>query len=348
MSERNTTAAVLTVLGQPLELRSLTVPDPGAGQVLVDVAYSGVCHSQLHEVRGRRGPDRFLPHTLGHEGAGRVLAVGSGVTKVAPGDHVVMTWIRGSGADVPAASYRDSTGVVNSGAISTFMKQALISENRVVRIGREVPLRAAALLGCAIPTGAGVALSSLAEGGAQSVAIFGVGGIGLSAVIGAVLRGAAPIIAVDVSQSKLELAKRAGATHLIDASHEDVSARIKEATQNKGVDVAIEAAGTAKTMETALRVVRDRGGVSVVAGNLAQGGTFAVDPMDLIRGKQLRGTWGGETDPDRDIPMYAGMISSGKLDLEWLITHEYPLEGINAALDDLEGGKVGRAMIALV
>src|SRR5688572_192790 len=149
MSGRNTTAAVLTALGQPLELRSLTMPDPGAGQVLVDVAYTGVCHSQLHEVRGRRGPDRFLPHTLGHEGSGRVLAVGSGVTKVVPGDHVVMTWIRGSGADVPSASYRDSKGVVNSGAISTFMNRALISENRLVRIGRDVPLRAAALLGCA-------------------------------------------------------------------------------------------------------------------------------------------------------------------------------------------------------
>src|SRR5262245_26731137 len=151
-----TDAAVLFELNQPLRLLTLDVPDPRPGQVLVEVAYSGVCHSQLHEVRGRRGPDRFLPHTLGHEGSGTVLAVGDGVTKVKPGDRVVLTWIKGQGADVPSTTYGGGPGRVNSGAISTFMRHTNTCENRLVPLPPEMPLREAALLGCAVPTGAGV------------------------------------------------------------------------------------------------------------------------------------------------------------------------------------------------
>src|SRR6266540_7172576 len=129
-----TDAAVLVELNQPLRLLALAVPDLKPGQVLVDVAYSGVCHSQLHEIRGRRGPDRFLPHTLGHEGSGTVRAIGPGVSKVKPGDRVVLTWIKGEGADVPATTYASELGAVNSGAISTFMRRTITCENRVVPV----------------------------------------------------------------------------------------------------------------------------------------------------------------------------------------------------------------------
>ena len=172
--------------------------------MLVKVEYSGVCHSQLHEIRGRRGPDRFLPHTLGHEGSGIVIQIGPGVNKVQPGDHVVLSWIKGTGADVPSSSYDSAEGTINSGAISTFMEHAVVSENRLTVISKSMPLREAALLGCAIPTGAGTVLNTAQLRAGQSIAIFGLGGIGLSAVLGARMANADPIIGIDVLDHKLD------------------------------------------------------------------------------------------------------------------------------------------------
>jgi len=341
---RKTLAAVLEQPNKPLNIRELMIPDLKPGQVLVEVAYSGVCHSQLLEVRGKRGPDRYLPHTLGHEGSGTVLEVGAGVTKVKPGDRVVLSWIKGSGADVPSTVYQSAEGPVNSGAISTFMHHTVTCENRVTPIPDAMPLHEAALLGCAIPTGAGIILNMARVRPGSCVAVFGVGGIGLSAVLAADLVHATTIIAVDVFDHKLEQARRVGATHLINAHQQDPLMRILEITRGHGVDYAIEAAGQRETMETAFKAVRDNGGLCVLAGNLPHGERISLDPMDLIRGKRIVGTWGGESRPDWDIPLYVDMYLAGKLKLDSLITHEYRLEDVNQAFDDLEQGKVGRAL----
>ena len=340
-----TLAAILEQLGQPLKIRELTIPDLKPGQVLVEVAYSGLCHSQLLEMRGERGPDRFLPHTLGHEGSGIVLKVGKDVTKVKPGDHVVLSWIKGNGADVPSTIYQSSEGLVNSGAISTFMHQAVTCENRVIPVTDAMPLREAALLGCAIPTGAGIVLNTAKVRPGSSIAIFGVGGIGLSAVLAADLAHATTIIAVDIFDYKLEQARRVGATHTINAREKNPLTAILEITEQRGVDYAIEAAGQSESMETAFQAVRENGGLCVLAGNLPYGERISLDPFDLIRGKQIVGTWGGETQPDHDIPIYANLYLSGRLKLDGLITHTYSLDEINQAAEDLEHGKVGRALI---
>jgi S-(hydroxymethyl)glutathione dehydrogenase/alcohol dehydrogenase len=342
-----TEAAVLTELNRPLAQQRLRVPELRPGQVLVEVAYSGVCHSQLLEVRGARGPDRFLPHTLGHEGSGTVLAVGAGVVKVRPGDRVVLTWIKGAGADVPSAAYDGEGALVNSGAISTFLRHAVVSENRVVALPPDMPLREAALLGCAVPTGAGVVLNTAQVRPGSSLAVFGVGGIGLSAVLVGRLCEASPLIAIDVVERKLAEARRLGATHVVDARHIEPLAAILELTGGRGVDCAIEAAGRRQTMETAFRSVRDQGGLCILAGNLRHGEQIAVNPYDLIRGKRIAGTWGGETHPDRDIPRYAGWFLEGRLPLGELISREYRLEEVNDALADLEQGQVARALINL-
>ena len=264
----HTLSAVLTELNQPLRFLELAIPELKSGQVLVDVAYSGVCHSQLLEVRGKRGPDRFLPHTLGHEGSGTVMGVGLGVTKVKPGDRVVLSWIKGNGTDVPSTIYQSAEGPVNSGAISTFMRRTVISENRVTPIPNTFPLREAALLGCAVPTGGGVVLYTAGVRPGSSVAIFGIGGIGLSAILVANLMNATTIIAIDVFDHKLDQAHRSGATHLINARHQDPLSAILEITSHRGVDYAIEAAGRRETMELAFQSVRDGGGLCVIAGNL--------------------------------------------------------------------------------
>jgi S-(hydroxymethyl)glutathione dehydrogenase/alcohol dehydrogenase len=341
-----TQAAVLYELSQPLRLEELTIPSLKPGQVLVEVAYSGVCHTQLSEARGKRGPDRFLPHTMGHEGSGIVREIGQGVNKVKEGDRVVMSWLKGTGADVPSAQYQGQNQTVNSGAISTFLHHAVISENRLTIIPEAMPFKEAALLGCAIPTGAGIVMNTLKIRPGSTIAIFGVGGIGLSSVLTANIMNATTIIAVDIFDHKLDQAKALGATHTINAKTTDVQQAIKELTDGKGVDYAIEAAGSIQTMEAAISAVRVAGGQAVLAGNLASGEKISLDPFDLIRGKNILGTWGGETNPDRDIPIYAKLYQAGKLPLEKLITHSYSLTEINQALDDLEKGKVGRAIIS--
>ncbi|MCK4821612.1 zinc-binding dehydrogenase, partial [bacterium] len=300
-------------------------------------------------IQGLKGKDDYLPHTLGHEGSGIVEAIGGSVSKVKPGDHVVLTWIKGRGTDVPSALYKKGNGsIVNSGAISTFMTKTVVSENRLVKISPEMPLREAALLGCAIPTGAGIVLNTLGVRPGNSIAVFGVGGIGLSAVLAADLINATPVIAVDVFDYKLKLARDVGATYLINASREDTLATILQITGGRGVDYSIEAAGLRETMEGAFQAVRDNGGLCVLAGNLSQGERILLDPFDLIKGKQIIGTWGGETDPDRDIPKYICLYQAGKLKLDKLITDHFTLNEINKAIDLMRKGDIaGRCVIKI-
>lgn len=342
-----TEAEILVALGEPLSRVTLGLPTLKAGQVLVDIAFAGVCHSQLNEARGKRGPDAYVPHTLGHEGSGIVRATGPGVTKVQAGDAVVLTWIKAEGMDPGGTVYESEGRKVNSGPISTFMRASVVAENRLVKLPAGMPMREAALLGCAVPTGAGVVMTTAALRKGETIAIFGAGGIGLSAILAAKSLGAERIIAVDVSESKLERARNVGATDLIDARDGSVLDKILELTGKRGVDCAVEAAGRTDAMETAFRAVRTGGGRCVIAGNLAHGETMSIDPLDLIKGKQLAGTWGGETQPDRDIPRYAELFLQGSFPMDKLITHEYAFGNINQALDDLENGLVGRALIAM-
>ena len=343
---RTTVAAVLFELGQPLELVELELPSLQAGQVLVEVAYTGICHSQLNEARGRKGPDRFLPHAMGHEGSGRVLAVGPEVTKVVPGDDVVLTWIKGSGAEVASVRYASPRGTINAGAIATFMYHTVTCESRVVRLPKEFPMREAALLGCAIPSGGGIVLNTGGVKPGVSVAVFGVGGIGAAAVAVAATLGASPLVAIDILPAKLALARRLGATHTLDGQDPGIIDRLREITAG-GADLAIEAAGVPSVMEAAFSSVRTGGGLCVLAGNVAFGEKISVDPYDLIKGRRIVGSWGGETEPDTDILRYADMALAGRINLADMISAEYKLPDINQALDALEAGKVARAIIKL-
>lgn len=344
---QQTEAAVLFDLAQPLRLVEVSIPRLKPGQVLVDVSYSGICHSQLLEVKGKRGIDPFLPHVLGHEGSGTVVEVGLGVTKVKPGDPVVLSWIKGIGADVPSTVYQGVEGSINSGPISTFMRRTVTCENRVTPIPDVMSMREAALLGCAIPTGAGIVLNSARVQPGSRVAVFGVGGIGLSAILAADLVHATMIIAVDLFDHKLEQARQVGATHLINARQQDPLEAILKITCGRGVDYAIESAGRSETMETAFQAVCSNHGLCILAGNLAQGERISLNPFDLIAGKRIVGSWGGESCPDRDIPRYVDLYMAGKFRLDRLITHIYYLRDINQALSDLERGKVGRALVEM-
>lgn len=330
---------------QLLRIENLAMPDPQEGQVVVKMFASGICHSQLNEIKGKKGPDKFLPHTLGHEGAGVVEAIGAGVNKVKPGDHVVLSWIKGSGFNAPAPVYYAGQQKINSGQLSTFNEYTVTAENRVTPIDKKMPLELAALLGCAVSTGMGSVnnIAKIKKG--DSIVVFGVGGIGLSAIHAASIGEAAIIIAVDVNDKKLEQARVLGATHLINARNSDVTAEVMKITNDIGADFALESAGLVGTMEQAFDCVRANGGLAVIAGNLPAGQKISIDPFQLICGKNITGSWGGGTDPDRDIPRYVDLYLSGKLKLDKMLTHRFRLEEINDAFSFLEKGEIGRAII---
>ncbi len=339
-----TTAAVLIEPGRPLELADLDVPALKPGQVLVEVAFCGVCHTQILEARGHRGEDRFLPHCLGHEGSGKVCEIGPGVAKVKPGDPVILSWIKGSGADVPGSVYTWNGRGVNAGAITTFATYSVISENRVTLIPAGLSPHLAALIGCAVPTGVGVVLNTARPRPGQSLVVFGTGGIGLCAVAAAALAGCVPVIAVDVNQDKLALAQRLGATHCVNARNGDPLQQILAANPG-GVDFAIEATGQPSVMRQALACVRPQGGTAVVVGNAKHGQLLELDPCELNQGKRLLGTWGGDNSPDTDFARYARLMVAGRLDLEPLLSRTYGLLDINRAFDDLERGMCARPLI---
>ena len=339
-----TTAAILVELGQPLELVDLEIPVLKAGQVLVEIAFSGVCHTQVMEARGQRGPDRFLPHCLGHEGSGTVLELGPNVLRVQTGDRVVLSWIKSQGGDVPGTQYDWNGKKVNAGGITTFSRLAVISENRLTRMEPDLPFDISSLLGCAIPTGAGMVFNTAGVRAGQSVAVFGVGGIGLCALSAAAASGACPLIAVDRQPAKLQIARELGASHTICVTDSPPVETIQKICPG-GVDIAIEATGRAAVMQQSLESVRSQGGTTVIAGNAPQGEFWQFDPRQLNQGKRILGTWGGDNVPDRDFPRYQRLLLANKLALRCLIPNRYALHEINQALVDLETGQVPRPLI---
>lgn len=341
-----TEAAVLIDIGRPLEVMRLEVPALKPGQVLVDIAVSGVCHSQLHEIKGRRGEDKFLPHVLGHEASGTVREIGPSVTKVAPGDRVVLTWIKATGIDVPNTAYSSSIGTVNSGAISTLMRTTVISENRLVKVSDEVSFEEAALLGCAVPTGAG-ALMNAQIAQHTSVVVWGAGGVGLSAIVAAKAHGVPMIIAVDISDDKLSRAKAFGASHTVNAKAHDPISEIRALTQGRGASLVLECVGRPQSIEQAFSCAAYNGGECIIAGNPAVGEKIQIDPFDLIKGRKIRGTWGGDVVPDRDIPLFAKMCVEGRWDIKRLVSHSFELKDVNEAFHALERGDVARAVVKM-
>jgi S-(hydroxymethyl)glutathione dehydrogenase/alcohol dehydrogenase len=341
-------AAVLYETGKPLIVEDgIEVPLLQPGQVLVKVAYSGICRSQLMEVRGKRGEDAYLPHLLGHEASGSVVEIGAEVTKVKYGDKVVLTWIKGEGIDCKGAKYKLGNTHLNSGGVTTFSDFTVASENRCVKLEEGIPMDLAALLGCAVPTGAGIVFNTLHPDKNASIAVFGAGGIGLSAILGAKVHECSRIIAVDIENEKLELAREFGATDVINCKTEDPVEKILQITNGKGVDYSVEAAGSAQVIESAFQSVKHNGGLCVIAGHPDCKERIQLDPFDLIRGKKIVGSWGGECLPDKDIPMYVKYYKNGKLPLERMISQVYPLEKINEALSELENGRAHRILIRM-
>lgn len=338
-------AAVLREVAKPLSVEDLELPSLSTGHVLVQMQQAAVCHSQKLEVSGGRGPDRFLPHLIGHEGVGVVVDIGPGVTKVKSGDQVVLSWIRGSGQMGDPIGYRSPNGKVNAGPIATFCELPIVSEQCVTRLDPHVDPEVAVLAGCAIPTGAGTVWNAVPASVRGALCIFGAGGVGLTAVAGAVHAGWERVVVVDLREPRLQRAKDLGATHTVHAGREDVEEAVARITGGRGFDLVVECAGTVSAMETAVRVAKSKGGRVIFVGNLEAGKKISIDPFALIEGRWLGGSWGGGIDPDADIPRIVRLVEQGALNHRLLSGRKFSLEQINEAILALGDEDPGRPII---
>ncbi|MBI4668346.1 MAG: zinc-binding dehydrogenase [Elusimicrobia bacterium] len=303
-------AAVLRELNKPLVIEEVGLPKLAQGQVLVQMQMAGVCGTQKIEVYGGRGPDKYLPHLVGHEGVGIVMDVGPSTTKVAIGDQVALTWIRPRGAVCESIRYSSAKGTVNAGPIATFCETPVVCQHCVIRINPAVKPEIAVLAGCALPTGMGAVKKAMPANPQGAVCILGLGGVGLAAVCGAKICGWPLIAAADLWETRTDRAVKLGATHVVNAAKEDIFAMSQKITKNKGFDLVVECAGSERAMETAVGLAKPQGGKVIYVGNLEAGRKIQIDPFCLIEGRWLGGSWGGNIDPEADISSYwAGIFS---------------------------------------
>jgi S-(hydroxymethyl)glutathione dehydrogenase/alcohol dehydrogenase len=330
-------AAVLRNTRQALIVEDISTNPLAYGQVLVKMLYSGICRSQLMEQQGMRGVDKWLPHLLGHEGYGVVQEIGEGVTKCKPGDAVVLSWVEGAGINAENPFYRDSNQeIVNSGKITTFSNYSVVSENRTFSAPTGFSDRFLALFGCALLTGGGIALKYGDSGLIKRTCIIGFGGIGSAAAL--VLAGMrkSDICIIEKSPEKRAQAIKLGFKNI----HEEIN----ESTDD--YDLVIEASGTIEAIEMGFGILNDTGTL-VFASHPETGRKISLDPHELIRGKKIFGTWGGDVDPDADMARIGEYIRKSGANLDLLLGETFAIDEINAGLAYLDSEKPGRPMLKL-
>ena len=335
-------SAILTESKKPLILADIELPkNLEFGQVQVKLFYSGICGAQINEIDALKGPDKFLPHLLGHEGSGIVEKIGEGVTTVKTGDHVVLHWRKSKGIQSNTPKYLWNDKIVNAGWVTTFNEKAIISENRLTVIPKEADLKTAALYGCAITSGFGAVNNDAKVQIGQSVLIFGLGGMGLSIAYASSLVSAYPIIGIDIHQEKLDLAKKFGVTHTFTSINKD---NLKNMLNNKGPDITFETTGISSLMEKAYQISPDDRKIIFVGVPTDK---IKIYTLPLAFEKSLLVSSGGDCIPDLDIPRYIRMELNKKLNLKNFITHEFDLSQINDAIDLFRTGKAGRIILKL-
>ena len=369
-------AAVLRAMGksapyadsQPLSIETLTLSPPGVGELLVRVLAAGLCHSDLSVIDGSR--PRPIPMVLGHEATGEIVELGANVHDFAVGDRVVFSFVPMCGHCAPCASGRpvlcepgaaaNAQGHLLTGAshwsdaagtpllhhlgVSGFAEYTVVSARSAVRIDADLPAEIAALFGCAVMTGVGAVINTARVQSGESVAVFGLGGVGLSSVLGAHAASAYPLIAIDVIEEKLEFARTLGASHCINARDEDVVAAIREITRG-GVDHAIESVGDENVLVQAYNATR-RGGTTLTLGLPAPGRMFSIPAVSLVAEERtVKGSYMGSAVPSRDIPRYIALYRAGRLPVDRLLTHLLKLDEINAGFDRLAGAEAIRQVI---
>ncbi|MDE0800411.1 MAG: zinc-dependent alcohol dehydrogenase family protein [Rhodospirillaceae bacterium] len=364
---RETGAKAPYAESKPLKIETLELDPPGPGELLVQVKAAGLCHSDLSVINGSR--PRPTPMALGHEAAGVVKEVGAGVARFSVGDHVVLVFVPSCGHCVPCAEGRPAlcepgaaanvAGTLVSGerrlhvgdgdvhhhlGVSAFADHAVVSETSCVKVDPSLTFEEAALFGCAVITGVGAVLNTAKVMPGSRVAVIGLGGVGLNSLLGAVLAGAKQIVAVDLRDDKLVLARQLGATAAVNASDQNAVATIKDLTGG-GVDYAFEMAGSVSALELAWAITA-RGGETITAGLPHPDKRMSLSPVQLVaEERSLKGSYLGSCVPVRDIPTYIDLYKEGKLPVDLLMSDRIKLDDINAAFDRLATGETVRQVI---
>jgi S-(hydroxymethyl)mycothiol dehydrogenase len=348
--------------GAPVGIETIVVPDPGPGEVVVDIQACGVCHTDLHYREG--GINDEFPFLLGHEAAGLVAEVGEGVSGVAVGDFVILNWravcgeCRSCRRGRPwlcfathnasqAMTLTDGTPLSPALGIGAFAEKTLVAAGQATKVDPAAKPEAAGLLGCGVMAGLGAAMNTGEVGRGDSVAVFGCGGVGDAAIEGARLAGASTIIAVDIDDGKLEWAKNFGATHTVNSSETDPVEAIRSLTGGNGVDVAIEAIGLPETYKQAFEA-RDLAGTVVLVGVPRPDMTLELPFLDVFgRGGALKSSWYGDCLPARDFPMLIDLYLQGRLNLDGFVSEKISLEDVEEAFHKMERGEVLRSVVVL-
>ncbi|MCP4351340.1 MAG: zinc-binding dehydrogenase [Desulfobacterales bacterium] len=348
MKPKKMQAAILTMLKSPLNIEEVDLPEKlEYGQVLVKVCYSGICGSQIGEIDGVKGEDKYLPHLLGHEGSGEVLETGSGVKHVQTGDHVVMHWKEGHGINAAPPTYSWNGQQLNAGYVTSFNEYAFVSENRLTVIPKDFDLKIAPLLGCAVTTGLGVINNNAQLKIGESIVVFGSGGVGLNVIQGAAMSSAYPIIAVDIYDNKLEMAQLFGATHLINSARTSPESEIRKILGPQGADVFVDNTGNTNVIGMGYNLTQSKGRI-ILVGVPKTGNNISIYSLPLHFGKIITGSHGGESNPSIDIPKYIRLYKSGRLKLNDLITDRFYLDEINVAIEKMRKGEIaGRCLIEI-
>lgn len=342
-------AAVLFKLRTKLRVVDVSLPNYLLdGQVLVKIHYSGICGSQLGEIDGIKGKDNYLPHLLGHEGSGTVIEIGSKVKNVKINDTVILHWRQGKGIQSMPPEYKFKSKVINAGWITTFNEFAIVSENRLTKVKDSIDLSLAPLFGCAVTTGFGVIKNNAKLKKNENIIIFGAGGIGLNMIHAAKVEKAKKIIAVDIHSNKLKLAMDCGATHTIDSSKKiNLKTRLKKILGGEELDVFIDNTGNTKVIEFGYDVLSKKGRL-ILVGVPKIGSKIKIYTLPLHFGKQIIGSEGGSSKPNKDIIDLIDISKKKKIDLKSIVSKIYTLNEINMAIDDIRTGKIpGRAIIKL-
>lgn len=354
---------------RPLRVETLTLDPPGPGELLVRIRAAGLCHSDLSVINGDR--PRAVPLALGHEAAGEVVECGPGMEDFQPGDHVVMVFAPSCGQCLPCAEGRpalcepgavaNGKGTLLSGVhrlhdgkghevhhhvgVSAFADYAVLSRGSVVKIDKDLPWEQAALFGCAVLTGVGAVVNTAQLKPGTRAAVIGLGGVGLNSLLGALVGGAERVVAIDLLDSKLDLARQLGATDAFNAGDPDIVEKVKEATGG-GVDYAFEMAGSVPALELAYKITR-RGGTTVTAGLANPARAMSLFPVTLVAEERtLKGSYVGSCVPKRDIPRYIDLFRRGRLPVDRLLSERIEgLEGLNEAFDRLADGATVRQIL---
>jgi len=368
-------AAILEAMGaptpyaqsRPLKIAQVELRDPGPGEVLVRMGAAGLCHSDLSVINGDR--PRPTPMALGHEAAGIVEAIGPGVDDLKKGDHVVLVFVPSCGHCTPCAEgrpalcepgaaanaagtllsgerriFRDGSAIHHHMGCSAFAEAAVLSRRSLVKVDSDLPFDEAALFGCAVLTGVGAVVNTAQVRAGSSVAVVGLGGVGLASVLGSLAAGARHAVAIDLSDDKLALARTLGATHTFNAADPDLVGKVREATKG-GVDFAIEMAGSTRAFEAAYRVTR-RGGTTITAGLPPPNATWAMPSTNLVAEERtIKGSYIGTCVPSRDLPRYIDLYRAGRLPVDKLMTGRMGLDDINAGFDRLHEGRAVRQVV---